>query len=315
MKCNSCGSHNLTVIDEKFYQCENCFKRILIPVEVNVPLSNVEESNIKDQGSETSIDYGEIQEAVVRINSPHGSATGFFINKNGYVLTNEHVVKDLEIIQGFIGASPIVSEFELVASAQTLGYDLALLKLISEHPYQTIEVSEKPPKLGDAIIAIGNPRNLGISISKGFISRLSKDEYQLDITVNPGNSGGPVLNEQGQCIAVISYSIQEVQGMGFAISLDVIEKFIEIVNSSPSYVDSNQSQREIGYDFTDDDSIDFDYMNFEDENTEDNIKSEYFKNFEDVFEDERERKEDSNHGESSEDDLENSFNEEDKVDV
>jgi serine protease Do len=89
-------------------------------------------------------------------------------------------------------------------------------------------MADDVPSLGDEVITIGNPRGIGLSISKGVISRIGDDgDLQLNLQLNPGNSGGPVVNQQGELIGVISFLVEEIQAMSFAIGLPQIKAFIE----------------------------------------------------------------------------------------
>ncbi len=226
MLCKQCGSHELKLVAHEVYECQRCFSQNQIQRTTNIPTPPPE---IKEA---LKPDFEAIEAGIVRLQSENGTGTGFFIHSDGYVLTNAHVVKDVEVIQGYIGRSPILYEFELYANGELVDLDLALLKLIDEAPFKPLRLSSHPPKLADTLMTVGNPKNLGISISKGALSRLTEKEYQLDLTVNPGNSGGPVLNENGEVVGVISYLLQEVQGMGFAINLPMIKSFLSVLFKS-----------------------------------------------------------------------------------
>jgi S1-C subfamily serine protease len=105
---------------------------------------------------------------------------------------------------------------------------LCLLKIVSTNQFDKIPFATHPPSLGEEVSTIGNPRGIGLSVSKGYISRLSDDgDLQLNIQLNPGNSGGPVLNQQGELVGIISFLIEEIQAMSFAIGLSQIKAFIE----------------------------------------------------------------------------------------
>jgi serine protease Do len=106
--------------------------------------------------------------------------------------------------------------------------DLCLLKIQSSNSFSPIAFAKHHPTLGAEVSTIGNPRGIGLSISKGYISRLGEDgDLQLNIQLNPGNSGGPVVNSQGELVGIISFLIEEIQAMSFAIGLPQIEAFIE----------------------------------------------------------------------------------------
>jgi len=224
MLCKQCGSHELKLVAPEVYQCQRCLSENHI--------SKTPEPPTQTQTSNKEVDFELIEKGIVRLQSEAGTGTGFFIHPEGYLLTNAHVVKEVEIIQGYIGQSPVLYEFEVFANGDVLDLDLAVLKLIDEAPFKPLKMASHLPKLADNLMTVGNPKNLGISISKGALSRITEKEYQLDLTVNPGNSGGPVINQEGEVVGVISYLLQEVQGMGFAINLPTIKTFLKLVFKS-----------------------------------------------------------------------------------
>jgi len=238
MVCKNCGSTSLTLVEESIYVCQHCMTRNQIELEIPQEQTKIPES-IEEK---IAIDFDLIAKAIVRIKTPQGTGTGFFINDEGYVITNAHVVEDFDILQGFIGSSPLISEFEYIADGQILGYDLAILQLVSQQPYEYLSLSERIPRVGDDIIVIGNPKNLGISVNKGSVSRLNQNALQLDVSVNPGNSGSPVLDASGHVVGVISYTMDELKGLSFAMDLQSLQIFLDHVFNS---LDENDDALEI----------------------------------------------------------------------
>jgi len=154
--------------------------------------------------------------------------SGVIISKDGYIVTNNHVVEDSnEIIIKFYDDSQ--AKAEIIGSDELT--DLALLKIISKkdasYSYAKFGNSEKV-KVGSPVMAIGNPFGIGVSISVGVVSAISRDInagpydnfIQTDAAINRGHSGGPLFNINGEIIgintAIISPSGGNV-GIGFAI--------------------------------------------------------------------------------------------------
>lgn len=221
MQCKNCGSRDFTEKSSGVFECTRCLSIQKEPKSDSIP------PKVPEEPKNHKISFETIQGSLVRLKTEHGMATGFFVHEDGYVLTNAHVVADQVILEGFIGDSTVVSEFERYATGETLDLDLALIQYLGDAPFEVLSISETDPELGATIMTIGNPKNLGFSVSKGTLSRKATQEYQLDITVNPGNSGGPVLNETGEVVGVISYLLDDLHGTGFAIDRKAILMFLD----------------------------------------------------------------------------------------
>ncbi|MBO9659604.1 MAG: trypsin-like peptidase domain-containing protein [Chitinophagaceae bacterium] len=155
-----------------------------------------------------------------------GSGTGFIISSDGYIVTNNHVVEDAKTIR-------VTLSNGIEATAQLRGTDpstdIAVLK-IHEYGLRSLQFADsKQLKPGQIAIAIGNPMGLQFTVTAGVVSalgrslrasngRLIDDVIQTDAALNPGNSGGPLLNSAGQVIGVNTAIINGGQGLCFAVS-------------------------------------------------------------------------------------------------
>ncbi len=168
-----------------------------------------------------------------------GYASGFKI-KDG-ILTNRHVVMSNEELYPYIFYRNANStDFLEVRKDQIIVdefNDIALIKL-SFDDYFSFETSFK---IGDKCFTIGNPNGNGLGLSVGHISTINTVEningtfIRLDINVNKGNSGGPVFNEKGKAIGMISFRLiddngNQLDGMAYAIPTTIIEDFIRRKN-------------------------------------------------------------------------------------
>jgi serine protease Do len=156
------------------------------------------------------------------------SGSGFFISADGYIVTNNHVVDGAEDIKVVTKDG---KEFVATVVGRDEGTDLAVLKIVgSNFPFVSFETSVKP-RVGDWVVAVGNPFDLSSTATAGIVSAYNRDigqnfvDYiQIDAPINKGNSGGPTFDVYGRVIGVNSeiYSPSGGSvGIGFAIPADV----------------------------------------------------------------------------------------------
>ena len=167
------------------------------------------------------------------------SGTAFFISKNGYLLTNNHVIEGCELSK--ISYKNKDYDTKLIATDKTL--DLALLKA-EIYPKKFISFSNKKTKKLNTIYVAGYPLGKGLSddlkISSGIVSSLkgfkdNSNEIQIDAPINPGNSGGPIVNENGDlvAIAVSGLAKDQTEGINFGIKSSAAELFLIANNINP----------------------------------------------------------------------------------
>ena len=173
-----------------------------------------------------------------------GAGSGFVWDNRGHIVTNHHVVanvvpgRDKVLVKLDSGKEPILAE--VVGSSPT--YDLAVVRLTSVPPgIKPLPIGvSKDLKVGQSVIAIGNPFGLSRTLTAGIISALDRylptDEYaeiaggiQTDAAINPGNSGGPLLDSAGRLIGVnqqIRSASGSSAGVGFAIPVDTVNRIV-----------------------------------------------------------------------------------------
>lgn len=182
-------------------------------------------SNIK---AKTSSDFSGIIKqsisSVVTIKTNTAQGTGFLISKEGYVVTNAHV------LSGANFANAITSEKKIL-SMLLIGYDeeldIALLKISPQNSFLEF-VSSDEVEAGEKVIAIGNPLGLSFSVSEGIVSAKNRQGIneipgyiQTDAALNPGNSGGPLINSDGKVIGINNFKAQG-DNIGFALQSEYI---------------------------------------------------------------------------------------------
>lgn len=195
------------------------------------------------QGVQSIRDWvDELGEAVALIQTPTGLGSGFVIHRDGYVITNDHVIAGENRISITIfkeGANELskvtYDNVRIIATSSEL--DLALLKIETEAgPFTTAPLAAAGGGLreGQSVFAIGSPLGLDRTVSEGIISvanRVINGRLYLQTTtqINPGNSGGPLFNLKGEVVGVNNMKIAAVgaEGLGFSISSDTLRSFID----------------------------------------------------------------------------------------
>lgn len=165
-----------------------------------------------------------------------GLGSGFIINKDGYILTNEHVVSQATEIKVYLSGREEPLTATLVGSDAEL--DLAVLKVNANKDLPYLEFGDsEAARVGQWVIAIGNPYGLDHTVTTGVISakgrpvsiedRNYKNLLQTDASINPGNSGGPLLDLQGGVIGINTAINASAQGIGFAIPADTVREVVD----------------------------------------------------------------------------------------
>jgi serine protease Do len=171
--------------------------------------------------------------------------SGFIIQADGYVVTNNHVVDRARAIQVEL-ADGRKLRAELIGADPDA--DLAVLRIHSAGPLPTIELGESSDlMIGEPAIAVGDPFGYSHSVSTGIVSALHRnlqdiehreslsDLIQTDAAINPGNSGGPLLNAYGQVIGINTAIRGDAQNIGFAIPIDRLRDLIpQLMNPAGS---------------------------------------------------------------------------------
>jgi len=194
--------------------------------------------NIMDAFSEIIIGAVEsAKSAIVKIETrkkqnnrevPQGTGSGFFFSSDGYLFTNSHVIHGADKITVVLHDGDSYNATVLGEDADS---DLAILKSDAQH-FQSARLGDSNDlKIGQLVIAIGNPYGFQHTVTTGVISALQRtlrsttgrmmdNIIQTDAPLNPGNSGGPLINSSGEVIGVNTAAIPGAQGLCFAISIN-----------------------------------------------------------------------------------------------
>ncbi len=182
----------------------------------------------------TSADFSGIVEDVVKsivtIKTNLNQGTGFLIDEKGYVITNHHIMENA-VSAGIYTYEGESHQVKLIGEDKTM--DLILLKI--EGNFEKLDFIDKSEdvSVGEKVIAIGNPLGLQFSVSEGIVSAIHRkgpnniEAYiQTDAALNPGNSGGPLINKEGNVIGINNFKISSGESLGFALESDNIKETI-----------------------------------------------------------------------------------------
>jgi serine protease Do len=159
-----------------------------------------------------------------------GQGSGFIIDEAGYIVTNRHVVQNARGIHVNLADGRKIEEVTLVGDDELT--DLAVLKINAPNLTSAVWGNSDDLDVGDWVLAVGNPYGLDRSVTCGIVSATKRrkiaqtnsiqDFLQTDAAVNPGNSGGPLVNTQGQVVGVNTAIVgRSYQGISFAIPSEV----------------------------------------------------------------------------------------------
>ncbi|OQY47694.1 MAG: peptidase [Desulfobacteraceae bacterium 4572_87] len=163
--------------------------------------------------------------------------SGFIIDPSGFIVTNNHVVEDADKIKVILKDE---REFEAEVKGRDPNTDLALIKIKSDGNLPSIQFGNSDNvKIGEWVMAIGNPFGLEHTVTVGIISAKGRvigsgpydDFIQTDASINPGNSGGPLINMDGKVVGINTAIIAGGQGIGFAIPVNMAKGIIEQLQS------------------------------------------------------------------------------------
>jgi len=164
--------------------------------------------------------------------------SGFIIDQDGYIVTNNHVIENADKIEVILKDE---KEYEAEIIGRDPNTDLALIKIKSESNLPTLKFGDSnETKIGQWVLAIGNPFGLEHTVTAGIVSAKGRiigsgpydDFIQTDASINPGNSGGPLLNMSGEVIGINTAIIASGQGIGFAIPVNMAKGIIDQLKNS-----------------------------------------------------------------------------------
>jgi len=182
----------------------------------------------------------QIGEAVVQVRTPSGLGSGFFLNEDGYLITNFHVVEGetqilVEVYHQKDGQLDRKTYKQVRIIALNKFADLALLKVEDRGAprFKYVPLGHADAlSVGERVFAIGSPLGLERTVTEGILSTKTREVggllyLQTTAQINPGNSGGPLFNLSGEVIGVTNMKVSAGEGLGFAIPVESVRFFLD----------------------------------------------------------------------------------------
>lgn len=161
-----------------------------------------------------------------------GLGSGFIINREGYIVTNNHVIQKAKDITVILYNKEQYPAKVIGADAKT---DIALIKIDAKKDLPVAPLGDSDKLMeGESVIAIGNPFGLSETVTTGIVSAKGRvigagpydDFIQTDASINPGNSGGPLINFHGEVVGINTAIVAAAQGIGFAVPINISKEII-----------------------------------------------------------------------------------------
>jgi serine protease Do len=181
-----------------------------------------------------------IGEAVVQVRTPGGLGSGFFLDEDGYLITNFHVIEgetqiSVEVYHQKDGQLDRKTYKQVRIIALNKFGDLALLKVEDKDAPRFKYVplgSADALSVGERVFAIGSPLGLERTVTEGILSTKTREVggtlyLQTTAQINPGNSGGPLFNLSGEVVGVTNMKVTSGEGLGFAIPVEAVRVFLD----------------------------------------------------------------------------------------
>jgi serine protease Do len=221
-------------------------RQISSSTDVLTKAAAVESAAFYSQSDKTPADgnvrdlVNQIGEAVVQVRTPSGLGSGFFINEDGFLLTNFHVIEgetqiSVEVYLQRGGQLEVKSYKQVRIIAMNKFQDLTLLKIEDKDTpkFKYVRLgSSDALSVGERVFAIGSPMGLERTVTEGILSTKTRElggtlYLQTTAQINPGNSGGPLFNLAGEVVGITNMKITFGEGLGFAIPVEIVKYFLD----------------------------------------------------------------------------------------
>lgn len=194
--------------------------------------SNIQLNELKGQlrdiqikSADFSAIIDDVLQSVVSVKTNLAQGSGAIINADGYIVTNVHVIQGASAIKAVANSGKTYNAAVIGIDEAT---DIALLK-INTGSLKPLNFGDSAGvKVGEKVLAAGNPAGLGFTVTEGIVSAFRRFEnniryIQTDVPINPGNSGGPLINARGEIVGINNFKIGGFESLGFAIASNEVK--------------------------------------------------------------------------------------------
>ena len=214
--------------------CEQ--EKRIVPQGIEEPEKNEEYSSLETKSNSWNGVVREKEKCVTSLEIGGGESkigTGFFVSKDGLLVTNFHVIEGAESIRAKNFQGFTLTCQGVVATDEER--DLAVLKFAARNlPFLTF-VEHSEVEKGEEVMAIGNPMGLDTSVTRGIVSALRKEEgvelIQFDAAISPGSSGSPILNRSGEVLGVATFILKGRQGYNFGVASNHVRELLGLAEA------------------------------------------------------------------------------------
>lgn len=174
--------------------------------------------------------FDRTKNSIAVVKTPSGIGSAFVIQQDGtstYLATNSHVVEGhRKVLLKWIDKSSSTATVIADAGGSTPQLDLAILQTPAKSG-KALLLKQESIAIGADIVAIGAPKGLDFSLTRGVVSSIRDqgDILQIDAPINPGNSGGPVLDQSGCVVGIATFKLDDSEGLNFAISAKIVQEY------------------------------------------------------------------------------------------
>lgn len=205
----------------------------------NIRLKEIKDElkDIKIQSADFSAIVEDVLQSIVSVKTDKGQGSGVVVDSNkGYIVTNVHVISGVSRVRVTTYAGNTYDVDTLIGYDSNA--DIAVLK-VSAQGFKSLKFGDSDAvKVGEKVIAAGNPAGLAFTITEGIVSAFRPGQnnnlryIQTDVPINPGNSGGPLINTKGEIIGINNFKVAgDFEGLGFAISSNDVKKVVNKIVS------------------------------------------------------------------------------------